>query len=838
MLQRGRKRDRRGVVVVLLLVSIMALVAFMALSIDLGMIAVARTQCQDAADTAAMTGARTLNGTTANNANNNYANATPNAIAAATGNTILGAAISSSQVNVSVGRYVYVSANQDFEGQFPGPSNYNWSLVQAQISANVTSQLAFSKALNFTGGTVQATSTAVHRPRDIAVVLDYSGSMRFSSLLGTDYATSTRSCNNADTLVPAWGHYSSGSANMSASSFTAPYDEANITATTNDSRPPVCADFYQDSSGTPAWSLASASYASTPGGDPFLKVNKNAGATFATTPADLLNIGSVSLSTRDNTFETSGYAAYGMNPSAAQGYSQGPGYYGKTFFLWPPDPTNDWRKTFFTYPGSSTAMDDNSRLWDSNGNWLAPGNSTYAINYAAILNWIKNVGPNPFPSQLESGKIVYYTSIPSTIDTSSFPPSDLNQRFWKDYIDYALGLIQLSSNSWEVINNGNSGTYSGNGGEGGYGVDFSWGNVRITAKSSLQQSSGKYPYMYYGDNPLRPKLHFWFGPLTMVDCMGNYNVWYDVTPYCSRFCWWPGTCHEAPMYACKLGIQAAITDIQNNHPNDQVALTMFSVPQSSSSDTSGTRFNRVRVGLSQNYTNMQNSLWYPPNTIIGSQTTVTPYDSDNLEVPRAMGGTCYAMPLMQCYNQFSSNSSLVNYNPGAPSGDAGGNGRRGAQKIIIFETDGAPNTSASATFQNSGAYNSYYKIRYNSSNPGSSEFPSSINGYNDNDPTVTGQINTICNQICALDSASSPGYSTSSKPVLIHCLGFGPQFAPSGATRAANIATLNAMQVIGSVNDNMPSYKIIYGTQSQVVNDLQQAFTQILQSGVQVSLIQ
>ena len=107
--------------------------------------------------------------------------------------------------------------------------------------------------------------------------------------------------------------------------------------------------------------------------------------------------------------------------------------------------------------------------------------------------------------------------------------------------------------------------------------------------------------MHYGDNPLRPELHFWFGPLSMVDFLGNYNVWYDVNPYCSRFCWWPGTCHEAPMYACKLGIQAALTDIQNNHPNDHVALMMFSVPQSSATDTSGTRFNRVRVGLGQNY---------------------------------------------------------------------------------------------------------------------------------------------------------------------------------------------------------------------------------------------
>ena len=825
---------------VLFAISLMAIIAFMALAIDLGMLAVARTQCQDAADSAAMAGARTLNGVTSGGANNNYSNVSPNAIAATTANTVLGKTLTSSQLTLQIGRYSYVSGDQQFEGQFPGPSSQNWSLVQAQIAANVSSQLPFAKVFNFTGGNIQTTSTAVQRPRDIVIVLDYSGSMRFSSLLGVDYATATRTTNNPDTVYPTWGHYSSGSAGLQATSFTSPYDAANISATTSDGRPPIIQDFYQDSSGTAAWSAASSGYATTPGGDPAMKTNKNAGGTYATCVADLLNYSNPTSNTRDATFETSGYAAYAMEAGGTLGYTQGPGYWGKTFFQWPPDPTNDWRKLYFTYPSSATPMDDNSRLWDSNGNWLAPSNSTYAINYTAILNWLQNIGPNPFPATMRSGRIVYWTSIPSTIDTSTFPPSDLNQRFWKDYIDYALGLIQLSSSTWEVINNGNGGTYSGNGGEGGYGVDFTFGTVKITPKSSLTKNVAQnaFPYMHYGDNPLRPKLHFWFGPLSMVDCLGNYNVWYDLNPYCSRFCWWPGTCHEAPMYACKLGIQAALTDIQNNHPNDYVALTMFSVPQSSSTDTSGTRFNRVRVGLGQNYQSMKDSLWYPPNTVIGSQTTVTPYDSNNLEVPRAMGGTCYAMPLMQAFNQFSANSTLASYNPGAPSGDAGGNGRKGAQKIIIFETDGAPNTNASASFTGTTAYNSYYNIRYNSSNPSSSEFPGSINGYSDNSSTVTTQINNICTQICALDSASSPGYSTASKKVQIHCLGFGPQFAPTGSTRTANIATLNAMQTIGNVTDNMPSYKIIYGSQSTVVTSLQQAFTQILQSGVQVSLIQ
>ena len=95
----------------------------------------------------------------------------------------------------------------------------------------------------------------------------------------------------------------------------------------------------------------------------------------------------------------------------------------------------------------------------SNGNWQAPEQPTYDINYTAILNCIKNIGPNPFPSQLRSGRIVYYTSIPSTIDTSSWPPTDLNQRFWKDYIDYVLGVMDNRRRHLAVINDNSNRTW-------------------------------------------------------------------------------------------------------------------------------------------------------------------------------------------------------------------------------------------------------------------------------------------------------------------------------------------------------------------------------------------
>ncbi len=822
---RSNRSKRRGAVVVLVAVALVALVACLALAIDLGLLMAARTQGVEAADAAAMAGARALNGNTS--ANSNYSGVLPAAQLAATDNSILGNPLTSSQVSVNIGRYVYNSSAQRFEGQFPGPSSENWSLVQATINVPVGNSLAFSRAFNFAPPNIQATATAAHRPRDVAIILDFSGSMRFQSLTGGPWGSSNLYCNNPDTHVPQFGHYSSvGAGTLWSTSFSSPYDAANVTMTTSDQRPPVVLDFYQDTSGTPAWSAAPASYGSAPGGDNFLKTAKNTGGTYAQTAAQLLNIGAPANNTRDATFESQGYLAYGMT-GAFNGYTTGPAYWGKTFFVWPPNPVSDWRKRYFYYYGTATAMDDNSRLWNASGNWKAPASGNYSINYNAILNFIKNVGPNPFPSTLRSGRIVYYTSIPSSINTSSSPPANLDERFWKDYIDYCLGVVDSGGFNYTVISDGTTG-------DTGYGPDFTWGTVKITAKSSL--TGNPLPYMHYADNPKRPITKFWFGPQSLVEFLDNFTVGYNDTGDGRNF-WWPGTCHEAPMYACKLGIRAALTDIQNNHPNDLVSLIMFSTPKSSA-NSSFSRFNRVRVGLGRNYSNMQEALWYPPATIGNATATVTPYDANNVEVPRAFGGTCYSYPLMLAYNQFSGNTGLQTYSGGQPTGDAGGMGRKGAQKVIIFETDGAPNTTASAALTNSGQYNSYYNIRYNYANASGSEYPTGVSGYSDLASTVTTQIVGVCNQICALDTANPPGYSSSSKKVKIHCIGFGPVFNPSSSSAAPATAFLNQMQQIGNVNDGMPDYKIVYGTQDSVIADLQQAFRKIMVDGIQITLIQ
>src|SRR5208282_1333959 len=166
-----------------------------------------------------------------------------------------------------------------------------------------------------------------------------------------------------------------------------------------------------NSSGTPAFSAAPSSYATTPGGDVPAKSNSGTSASYAQTVGQVLNISSPGNSTYNSTFETQGYAGLNMTTGTLgfQGYTQGPGYWGKKFYYWPPDPTNDWRSKYFTFSGGTP---DNSKLWDSSGNWKVPSSSGYQINYTAILNFIQNIGPSIFPAQLYSGRIQYYTTIP------------------------------------------------------------------------------------------------------------------------------------------------------------------------------------------------------------------------------------------------------------------------------------------------------------------------------------------------------------------------------------------------------------------------------------------
>lgn len=831
--------QRTGSVLPLMVISITALLGFVALAIDLGLMASARTQCQNAADAAALAGARTLSGDPANN--NNFANCEPAARKAASANQILGTNINgydTTNVTVQIGSYSYDATTGLFIQKIPKGATEPYSLTKVNIQSN-DNKTSFGGVFNIKTFNTTATATAAHRPRDVAVILDFSGSMRFGSLLGVPYNGNRNNglgnnsgSNNPESVYPKFGHYSSTSAGLQQTADITisgyDYTPSNVTAadTANDMRPAVVGDFYQhpvytnpdipafhntiDATGPKIPDDSTLDSDNLAGGDKPLRINNTPGNGYAKTVKDITG------STNPHAgFEANGYDAFYPSGTTLQGYTQGPRYWGKTFFMWPPDPraSKDWRKKFFT---CNTGAMDNRDLYDTSGNVVTPTAGGYTINYNAILDWIKNSGPNPFPTRLHAGHITYYTAIPSSIDTSSFPPSNKDQRFWKEYIDHCLGLQQTGSSTWTVINP-----------KVGYGDDYTWGTVQITSKPTDK-------YMDYLDNPKRPRTHFWFGPMSMVDFIGNYNM---------NRQWWPGTVHEAPLYACKIGVRAALDDVENNHPNDFVSLILFSVPRETSGDSSG-RFNTVRVPLGKNYPLMQSSIWFPQATLNadGSNTGVdiTPYDSIQIEAPRGYGGTCYSMGLMLAYNQFqftsTSDTSLrkwITPSTTIPEGMVGGMGRKGAQKMVIFMSDGAPNTLASASMGSAGSIK-YYKVRYNIANPSGSEYPS-VSSSSDNSTSVRTEIYGIIDKLKA-------DYSSARKPFRLHTIAFGPEYDSKVSDPTAALTTLQNMQYRGGTQSNaatpLESYKIVTGSDSSMVGSLQNAISKIMQGSIQIVLLE
>jgi hypothetical protein len=291
--------------------------------------------------------------------------------------------------------------------------------------------------------------------------------------------------------------------------------------------------------------------------------------------------------------------------------------------------------------------------------------------------------------------------------------------------------------------------------------------------------------------------------------------------------------------------------MQANHPNDWVTVVPYSWPRSSASDTNG-RLNTVRSPLGTNYTYATNALLFPFSTLNANGTTnnteLTPYtvdpatgavpSSDFVDTPRADGDTCFAMALMLCYNQFAvtlpTDTTLRSYATSSPitfpSGMAGGQGRKGAQKVVIFETDGLANCSATASLVNAGTY-SYYQIRYNMNNPAASEYPS---------VTATSINNsTVLNQVYSLVQSLATTYGTSRNPFRLYSVGFGPVF--QGPNAASAETTLQTMQYYAGTQSTastaLPSNQIITGTDTQMSTNMIDTFTDILQNGVQIALI-
>jgi hypothetical protein len=328
-----------------------------------------------------------------------------------------------------------------------------------------------------------------------------------------------------------------------------------------------------------------------------------------------------------------------------------------------------------------------------------------------------------------------------------------------------------------------------------------WGTGKITAKSSLGTDASTRPYMHYNDNPIRPRLRFWFGPLTMLAFLHrNYSTTHGRN-------WWPGTAHEAQCWQLKAGIQSALGDIEKNHPNDWAALVYFSSLQA---------YTTERVGLGREYAKMKNALFYPKSllTSLGTDTSeMRPYDSNLADltpgdVPNANGQTSPECGFKVAYNQLS----LAN------------KGRKGAAKIVIFETDGVPNSKCAGDI--SGGLYTGLTVGANIGNGNSEVLEDALD---------------VVTQICKLETASPPGFSTKRVPARVHAIGFGDIFSSDSDFKDDAEQFLLDVQINGNTSpddaESIESHKIITGNYTTRISNLRLALERIMQSGVQVSLI-
>ena len=830
------KKARKAAILPMLAISMVALVGMIALAVDIGILAQTKSQLQSAADAAALSGSRGLTGDISTD--NNRAAVNGLALNTIQASKIMGQTVQASQMTTQVGYYNYDAVLGKFQTIFTGskPATENWSAVKTDVTFSQPTSLA--KFFNYSAFSATASATAVHRPRDLAIILDYSGSMRFNSIPAYPTNGSISGSMNPDPNIPRFGPWSTITSVMQRTTQNGDSAPNNHTIETDDG-PPIVKDFYskqadgsyisafyrpltpynwrttptnfalpapdnfQDQSNTPVQFTSSATGM---GGDRWPKTNgynlgavpNNTGTPYASTVQQYVSGNTTSQANshaKNVAFESAGYTDF-------QGFTMGPGYYGKTFYMWPPDPraSNDWRKKFFFYGSNSTTpCDDNSLLFSTtNGRFRTASTTSYKINYTAVMNWI-NSGPKVFPDNMRAGRVLYYSAIPTTIPDTG---GTLDQKFWRAYIDYVIG----AGNQTEILYGQNTTAY---------------GTTRITAKASLTANPA--PYMHYNDNPIHPRLNFWFGPVSFLSFLSDYRIYRN---------WLPGTAHESATWQLKAGIQSALVDIQKNHPNDQAALIYFSTLDN---------YNVARVPMGKDFTRMSNALFYPYSlldSLSNPNAEIRPYGSsfntsylgtisnsggidsgqwDNKssgEIPNADGGTDPEMSFMAAYNQFSSATGF--------------NGRKGANKMIIFETDGQPTSNASGTFQSGGAYLSKF---------------TGISDAGSSGADATSALNTL-QYVCNLTTANPSGYSTIKNPVSVHSIAFGQLFETNSTSTgtAAAMDFLVKCQIKGNTSPSgsttLNSEKIIIGNYNERIEKIRSAFERVLQSGIQITLIE
>ena len=375
-----KNEKRRGAVLVLVAVLSTVLIGFAALAVDVGRLTVATAQCQNAADAAAIAGREP-----------STAAATPTSPPRPQTPQLSPRAGKSSDKSSPVRSFraerrstITITPPRRFTRSSRPWRTDNYGLTQVTITHQVTGTFCGIFGVPFT--TVTVTATAAHRPRDVAIVLDYSGSMNNESDLWNVESYLGNMVNTPEQHRPGLPAIRALQSDLLPQRHAAMHEHRSARRDVQH-RPSRCWVSRR-------WPPTSTRTTPAPAQ---LGLHSRRERVQCPRRRRQLSHGQRQLRAHLERCRQSQHVVLSRLCNF-QGYTQGPGYWGKTFFIWPPQPTSDWRKLYFELT-SGSPLNDNTQLWNSSGIWQNPSGN-YIINYKAILNWIKNIGPNPFPPQL------------------------------------------------------------------------------------------------------------------------------------------------------------------------------------------------------------------------------------------------------------------------------------------------------------------------------------------------------------------------------------------------------------------------------------------------------
>jgi hypothetical protein len=158
--------------------------------------------------------------------------------------------------------------------------------------------------------------------------------------------------------------------------------------------------------------------------------------------------------------------------------------------------------------------------------------------------------------------------------------------------------------------------------------------------------------------------------------------------------------------------------------------------------------------------------------------------------------------------------------------------------VIIFETDGVPNSYSNFTLNRKG-YDTYYSNITSGGSPGNGDATSMNRAV-----TVTQQI---CKQMASTNGTGlDSGLSLPNAPARVYPIAFGDLFdttlAPSATFRPTALQFLADIAAAGGTGTSgattLPSYQIITGSYSTRITTLKDCMERIFQSGLAVTLIE